>query len=265
MSVDHSASPPMSTGARSRANARQPRRHKTAILVAQQIVQEITDRKLPPGAMLPSERQMLEDYGVARGTLREALRYLEVQGVITIRPGPGGGPSVNEVEPRALASVLAMILHLSEAPFSTILETRQLIEPASAAAAAARIDDARLEELRESMEVMDEVIDDAQAFLAENGRFHVLIARASGNKLFEMLAGALSWIIDATALGAEYDLKRRRVVVRAHRKIYEALQSGDPEAARSAMADHIDNFSTYMERNYKNVLDRPIRWDARVL
>jgi len=263
MPIEREGGPASST--RARTNGRAPRRQKTSVLLAQQIVQEISDRRLPPGTMLPSEKQMLENYGVARGTLREALRYLEVQGVITIRPGPGGGPSVNDVEPRALASVLAMMLHLSDAPFSTILEARRLIEPASAAAAAQRVDDALLGELRSSIEVMDAVIDDPQAFLAENAHFHVLMARASGNKLFEMLTGALSWIIDATALGAEYDLRRRKVVVKAHRAIYDALEQRDPDAARDAMADHMANFSTYMERNFRHVLKQPIRWDARVL
>ena len=71
------------------------RPQKTAILLAQRIVGEITDQNLAPGTLLLPEREMLQRYGVARGTLREALRFLEIQGVLTIKPGPSGGPTVN--------------------------------------------------------------------------------------------------------------------------------------------------------------------------
>src|SRR5262249_32700102 len=76
---------------------------KTAMFLAQRIVAEIADRDLAAGSPLPAERDMLEDYGVARGTLREALRFLEIQGVITIKTGPGGGPLVGEPGSRHVA------------------------------------------------------------------------------------------------------------------------------------------------------------------
>src|ERR1700682_4416911 len=89
------------------------RPQKTAILLAQRIVGEISDQGYGPGTLLLPEREMLQRYGVARGTLREALRFLEIQGVLTIRPGPAGGPTVNNVEPRSLASAIALLLQLS--------------------------------------------------------------------------------------------------------------------------------------------------------
>src|ERR1700761_327644 len=86
------------------------RPQKTAILLAQRIVGEITDQNLAPGTLLLPEREMLQRYGVARGTLREALRFLEIQGVLTIKPGPSGGPTVNTPDPRSLASAIALLL-----------------------------------------------------------------------------------------------------------------------------------------------------------
>lgn len=71
---------------------------KTAILVAQRIVDEIVDQDLQPGAPLLPERVMLPRYGVARGTLRESLRILETYGLITIKTGPGGGPVVADAD-----------------------------------------------------------------------------------------------------------------------------------------------------------------------
>ena len=65
---------------------------KAAMVVAQRIVRDIGRAGLRPGDLLPPERAMLETYGTGRGTLREALRLLEFQGVIALKPGPGGGP-----------------------------------------------------------------------------------------------------------------------------------------------------------------------------
>jgi DNA-binding FadR family transcriptional regulator len=237
------------------------RPQKTATLLAQRIVGQITDRKLAPGASLPPERQMLEEFGVARGTLREALRFLEIQGVLTIRPGPGGGPTVNDVEPRSLASVIALLLQLSHAPFSTILEARQLLEPGTAAMAAERASRAEVAALQASLDAMEEKLDDLEAFLAENRNFHDITAQASGNRLFELLLRSLSWITDASVLGVDYDDKRRRGILAAHEKIYDAIKARDPVAAEEAMRGHMDEFARYINRHYSSVLKKPLRWD----
>lgn len=241
------------------------RPQKTAILLAQRIVNEITEQALVPGTMLPSERDMLQAYGVARGTLREALRFLEIQGVLKIRPGPGGGPTVNGIEPHALASGIALLLQLVGAPFSTILEARQLLEPATAAMAADRVNRAVVKGLRASLEAMEAVLDDSRSFFAENREFHTLIARASGNRLFEILQGSLGWIIDASALGVRYDRARRLAIMEAHRAICDAIEAGDAAAAEAAMRQHMEEFARYMKRHYRHVLKEPLRWDQTTL
>jgi len=235
------------------------------MLLAQRIVGEITDNKLEPGAALMSEREMQQRYGVARGTLREALRFLEIQGVVSIRPGPGGGPTVNGVEPRSLASIIALLLQLSDAPFSTILEARQLLEPATAAMAAEGASKADLAKLRESIAHMTLVLDDLPAFLAENRNFHDIIARASGNRLFELLLRSLSWITDASVLGVNYDLSHRKGILNAHQVVYDALVARDPEAAEDAMRVHMDEFARYLGKHYRVVLKQPLRWDLTAL
>src|SRR4051794_39628144 len=75
-----------------------PRTEKVAAILARQIVRDIATRQLPPGSSLEPEGIMLERYGVSRASLREALRILETQGLITIKPGPGGGPIVSAVD-----------------------------------------------------------------------------------------------------------------------------------------------------------------------
>ena len=122
-----------------------------AVLLAQRIVGEIADRQLPPGTALLHEHEMLQEYAVARGTLREALRFLEILGVVTFRTGPGGGPVVSEPASRHLASIIAMMLELDGAPFSAVLEARGMLEPSVARKAAQRITEEQLRELHESV------------------------------------------------------------------------------------------------------------------
>lgn len=250
---DRFADPPSSRN-------RPMRSRKTALLIAQRIVDEITSKHLPPGAMLPAEKDMLATYQVGRGTLRESLRFLEMNGVITIKPGPGGGPAVCDPDSRDLASSLGLFLQLHATPFRSIVEVRQTMEPAIAELAATKVQPAHLERLRLSVESMEEHLDDEEKFLAENEIFHELVAWASGNQMFALLIASLHWITDGAFLGVDYPERRRRAVVQAHRRIYESLASGDPEMARSTMSAHVDEFANYLEKYYPSVFDSPMSW-----
>ncbi len=237
------------------------RPQKMAMLLAQRIVSEITDEGLEPGAPLHSEREMLEKYGVARGTLRETLRFLEIQGVITIKTGPGGGPIVGAPQSRHLASVIAMRMQLAHTSFRSVLEAREVLEPAMAQQAAQRATDEDIEALRISTERMGDHIDDIDAFLAENERFHSLVARAAGNELFSLVIASLNWICDATPLGVEYPTKARQKVLKDHVRIQEAIASHDAEAAHLTMTRHINDFANYLRKKYPDVVDAELRWD----
>src|SRR5579864_1425673 len=96
----------------------QPRRPaKTAETVAAAIVHDMVSRNLGPGDTLPAEAAMLAHYRVSRASLREALRLLEVQELIRLKPGPGGGPIVTAVDPRNLAKMTTLYLHLGGATY----------------------------------------------------------------------------------------------------------------------------------------------------
>jgi DNA-binding FadR family transcriptional regulator len=242
-----------------RRPVRKPR--KTATLLAQRIVGEITAQDLAPGTPLRAERDMLEQYGVARGTLREALRFLEMQGVITIKTGPGGGPVVSRPESRHLASTIAMMLQLRHASFRSVLEARAVLEPALARLAAERITREELEQLSQVQHEMRDRIGDLDGFLAGNVEFHRLIADAAGNQVFALVIASINWICDATALGVRYSAESQQVVVDEHARIYKAIASGNPDRAGAAMSMHIADFSEYLEKRYPSVLDEPLRWD----
>lgn len=211
--------------------------------------------------MLPPEREMLEEYGVARGTLREALRFLEMQGVLTIKPGPGGGPVVNAPDARPLAGVIALLLQRANAPFRTILEARELLEPAMASMAAERGDKEGIARIATTIADMESHLDDPRAFLNDNHQFHAAIGRTSGNQLFDFLLSSLSWITDGTVLGVDYPEKRRKAVLQAHERVYKRIEAQDPVGAADAMRQHITEFRRYLDRYFPHVMNQPLRWD----
>jgi GntR family transcriptional regulator, transcriptional repressor for pyruvate dehydrogenase complex len=249
----------LSTHLRRRADAT-PRPQKTAALIAQSIVAKISSLGLKPGDMLPPEREMLAEYSVGRGTLREALRFLEMQGVITIRPGPGGGPTVSTPDSRYLAGTLSIALQFARTPFRSIIEARTVIDPAVAAAAAERASDEMIREFGESVERMETNLDSLEIFIEENSHFYDLIAWASSNPVFGYLLSSLHVIDEGTAITVQFPAWTRKVTAKAHRKIYEAIRKHDGEAARSAMADHSIAYQKFLEENYTDLLDQRIRW-----
>jgi GntR family transcriptional regulator, transcriptional repressor for pyruvate dehydrogenase complex len=238
------------------------RPQKTAMLVAQRIVADIQKSGYTAGDRLPPEKAMLEQYQIGRGTLRESLRFLELQGVIALKPGPGGGPVVQRPDCSGLATALTLLLQFENAPFRTIAESREGLEPMMARLAASRMSDEQLEELRYSVEQMGACIDDESVFLEMNRRFHDAIAHGSGNVMFGYLVQSLLGMLDGSAIGFDYPVHRRAAVYEAHSAIYHAIADRDPVASFEAMHDHIAAYSRYAERKFPDLLDTPISWAA---
>lgn len=236
------------------------RPQKTAVIVAQRIVDDIFKNDKGAGDRLPPERLMLEEYDVGRGTLRESLRFLELQGVISLKPGPGGGPVVEKPDATALATSLTLLMQFSNAPFRTIAEARVGLEPMMAQLAAQRMAADQLLALNTSVSRMRDNLGDQAIFLEENKGFHEIIAHGSGNAMFGFLIDALLDILDGSAIGIDYPENRRTAVVKAHASIAEAINSNDPGGSAAAMADHIDQYVRYAEKKFPEVLDEPITW-----
>ncbi len=177
---------------------------KAAMLVAQRIVQDAIRANLGPGDLLEPERTMLEKYQTGRGTLREALRLLEFQGVISLKPGPRGGPVLQNPDAAHLGSTLVLLMQLQSAPFRNIVEVRSALEPMTSGLAATRMSDDSLTELRGTVEQMRGELDDQYSFLDANKRFHDIIAWGSGNTLFGYMIESLLGIMDGTRIGIDY-------------------------------------------------------------
>jgi len=230
------------------------------MLVAQRIVRDIGRAGLRPGDLLPPERAMLETYETGRGTLREALRLLEFQGVIALKPGPGGGPILLNPAPSHLASTLQLLMQLNQAPHRAVVEARLALEPVVSRLAAERIGDEALAELAGSVAQMRGNLDDRDWFRDAGRRFHGVIAWSSGNVMLGYIVDAVLGILDGTVIGID-NPGDRAAILRAHEEIYAAIARHDTAAAEERIREHIEAYSRYAERRFPEILDQTITWD----
>jgi DNA-binding FadR family transcriptional regulator len=231
------------------------------MLVAQRIVRDVVRGGLKPGDLLPPERTMLDKYETGRGTLREALRLLEFQGVIALKPGPRGGPVLLDPDASHLASTVVLLMQLKEAPFRTIVEVRSAMEPMISSLAATRISEESLKDLQLTIDQMRDNLGDQHIFLDANKRFHDIIAWSSGNALFGYIVDSLLGIMDGTVIGIDYPSPRRSAILKAHEGIFEAISGRDETLSESLMRRHIDEYVRYAERKFPEVLGQVIQWD----
>lgn len=229
-------------------------------VVLEQIERDLLDGALAPGDHLPPERELAAALGVGRSSVREALRVLEVLGLI--RTATGSGPSAGAIVIATPRGGMSAFLRLQVAaqgfPIDDVVRTRLILETAVAEELAARIGaarrqgaaaDAAAEPLRVSCSVLD-AMDDLSLtpaeFLALDAQFHVALAEASGNTVVAaMMAGLRDAIEEYVLTGAENvsDWNDTAARLRAqHREIVDALEVGDPAMARRLVTDHITGY-----------------------
>jgi DNA-binding FadR family transcriptional regulator len=235
---------------------------RAAVRVARKLVNEIRRRRLRPGAHLDSEHLMVEEFGVARATIREALRFLELQGALRIKAGPGGGPVVSVPGADHLASVLSLHLQFADASFSSVVDARRAIYPVLTSQAAENASREDIETLQESIARMQTCLQDSELFREEARRFMSLVASASGNRVLALMVDALHRMSESA--GAEWDEKQRRSALRNYKAVARAVESGEPEEARSIMEKSLAAAVRYWERTAPDELKQPVAWiDAR--
>lgn len=229
-----------------------------SVLLAETIADGIVGRGMRPGDRLPTEAEMIAEYEVGRGTLREALRVLEAQGVIEIRVGAGGGPFVARPDPGRLAQMLSLLLRMSDVTLREVLDARLIIEPALAGQAAALRDDGHVAALRANQGTLEAAPRGSSEFMRLNQEFRTLLADASGNRPLAALWSALSAIADGHEAGVRYSPAALSGLIAAHRKITDAVAGGDSAIAARVMTSHLDATREYVTRYYPHLLDDPV-------
>ncbi|MFP6808075.1 MAG: FCD domain-containing protein [Pseudomonadales bacterium] len=233
---------------------------RAAIRVARNIVQDIQDRKLRPGTPLDPEHIMVEKMGVARATVREALRFLELQGALRIKAGPGGGPIVNVPDTGHLASTISLQLQFANASFQSVIDARMSIYPVLAGEAAKKATHQHIQAIHQSIAHMRSAIKDSDLLTHEARQFHNLVADASGNMVLSFLVKALHQMSEGA--GIEYNLRQRKASVEKAERVLLAIEAGNAEDARKVTEEMLAAALRYWQRTAPELLDNPVSWLA---
>ena len=225
--------------------------------VAHQLLQRIIASDVKQGESFATEAELLAEYKVSRPTLRESLRILEHQGVLELRPGPGGGIILRRPSIATLAHNLSVFLCLHDVPFVTVLHAREVIEPSLAAEAAKNGTRADFDELQASIDRMKAIDGDQQSFLKENRVFHDIVARASGNRVLEVFWSTMSILASGEHHGVSYSVGNQQHVIEAHERILTACRQRDSAEAAIAMREHVSELETLVRRRFKHLVGKP--------
>jgi DNA-binding FadR family transcriptional regulator len=236
-----------------------PRNEKVALRVARLIVRDIVERGLVPGDALEAEAAMLERFGISRASLREALRILETHGLITIKPGPGGGPSVGAVSSRDFGRTATLFFQVLRVDIGEVLEARLVIEPVMAGLAAQRKDPELIEQLQENVRAHQTAADDA-TWLRVTQEFHALVCGMSGNQLLNLLALALKDIYTDRVSEFAFPEESRDHVRKTHAEIADAISEGDAETAARLMREHMATLAEFFEERHPGLMAELVDW-----
>ncbi len=208
--------------------------------VKQTLLGWLRDGKYPAGSRLPSVPELVERLGVSRTVVREALQSLVGMSLIEIRPGLGC--FVNHIPSELVlnADVIAALLGMDA--IAEVVAARRLIEGAVARQVALNAKPEDFEEIEEALRQIERAVGKDRPMFNVTPAFHVAVARATGNKVlekivasFHLLMAAGGALIESQSPTQEYRLEEYQ----SHRRLLEALRTGDPDVAQHAMESHI--------------------------
>lgn len=214
---------------------------KRAEAVARRITQEIVAGGMRPGAFVGPEKDLIEQEGVSRAVLREAVRLLEHHQIARMRRGPGGGLFVFEPSASAVTEITAIYLARRGMEVASLGELRTGVEVALAGLAAERIDPAGAALLNEAIGREHAAGDQDRNEGA--GDLHAVVACAARNRVLELVALVLirlSRLYQIERLGLQVRRHARADAVRAHEAIAAAVRTGDRELSRLRMRRHLE-------------------------
>jgi GntR family transcriptional regulator, transcriptional repressor for pyruvate dehydrogenase complex len=217
------------------------RRVKLYEEVAGRIRSLIASGELGPGQALPSERKLAEQFRVGRTVVREAIRQLEVSGLVESRHG--GGNYVREVTVEHLVAPIATVLngmvHLRE----ELVDARLLFEPQMARAVAARATSEDLRGLEDIIRRQEERVANGRSGAEEDAEFHNLLARATRNTVVERIMEVIDGLLEDSQARLFRSVERSEISLEGNRRILEAVVRHDQEAAQEAMVEHLEDIA----------------------
>ncbi len=211
---------------------------KPSDIIIQQIRDLISSGVLKPGDRLPSERVLVQRFGVGRGHIREAIKKLEFYGIL--KTIPQSGTIVASLGVKALEGLISNVLNLEREDFESLMEARALLEVHAARLATMRASDAEIEEIVQAHNEFCRQVEREAPGLEEDIMFHLKIAECSRNFVLRSLISLIA--PDIITLSRKLDTCRDgrfRAALKEHESILQGIQARDPERTAEAVADHM--------------------------
>ena len=229
-----------------------PRRKRTDSIV-ESIKRMIVEHGLAPGDRLPQERELMVQFAAGKGTVREALKSLEVQGLIRIRTGPGGGAFIERMSEGRAMSLLSNFLFAKDLSISHIYAMRKALEPLAAVSAIDNIDEAGFKRLDDIIAVYDHEPANAQERwdqrMAELD-FHAVVAEYSDNPILAFTCRFLQRLLKDLAICRDIYTQPEPVLrqsgIRHQRDLIAAMRRRDADAVRAILTEHMGEAEQHM-------------------
>lgn len=236
---------------------------RVAEVVAAHLRLRIVAGELRDGDALPRESVLLEEFGVSRPSLREALRVLETEGLVRIRRGNLGGAVVRRPTAASAAYHLSLTLRANDVTHDDLAAARLAVEPLCVALAAG------LPERQAIVDELTRLVDESEGcgttaeFTEAAHTFHRRLTELCGNTTMKLVAGTLEsvWASQETRVvgfepGADSS-KERRSSIAAHRRLVTAIAEGDPDRASREMRRHLAEAQAVLTREFGPTLIEP--------
>lgn len=204
--------------------------------IMNQIKEAVKNGELKRGDKLLSERELSEKLQVSRASVREALKALEMLGLIESRHGEGNFIKTNFED--SLLEPLSIIFLLMGSKNEEIIQLRKIIEPEAAAMAAKNITEDELTELYELMDEMENTAD-RKSCVDLDKKFHYKIVKASRNNLISSIMFSVSSLIEKYIDSSYINDDNKAIIELQHKAIYEAIREKDAEKAFNLLKDHL--------------------------
>ncbi len=216
-------------------------RENVSELIVKSVIEKIRTKQLLPGDKLPNEKDMSEEYGVSRISLREALRYLSAKGLIVTRHGEGS--FINTYDPSLVADTLYTYSLLTTEPVLEMLELRKIMEAQACRLCAQNASDeeiAQIIEYKNKREAECQNNNNPTEKFKYDRLFHLAIAKGSHNEIFEKFIETIHLTIEIHQLEYTKTTENIKHTTNYHNKISEALTARNAELAGQMMYEHID-------------------------
>jgi Transcriptional regulators len=233
-----------------------PHPPKRSDLVAEEIKRLMTSKNLLPGDRLPRENELQELFNVSKGTVREALKSLEVQGLIKVSTGPGGGGMAVEVPLDRAFQLLQNYLFFKEVSIEDIYRVRYLLEPELAASAVPQLTEEEFDALERNIQVCDPGLEsqiDPYTQRQEDLTFHDILASASPNPFLRFVCEMINQMLrQLTVYDNKMELREQQKFgatnVDFHRQLLAAARARDVDGVRELMRAHMHDAQRSVKR-----------------